>query len=84
MHFLAEADYHMTDNTPEKRPASRTTRYVLAIDLGSGGHKVAVVADNGEIVAAADEPVTTYLLPGGGPSRIRMNGGTALKKQLKK
>ncbi len=42
------------------------TRYVLAIDLGSGGHKVAIIADSGQVIASADEKITTYLLPGGG------------------
>jgi xylulokinase len=61
-----ECNIIMMENTPEVKPASHSTRFVLAIDLGSGGHKVAVVADTGEIVACANETVTTYLLPDGG------------------
>jgi xylulokinase len=41
-------------------------QYVLAVDLGTGGPKVAVVATNGRIVAHATEPVALYLLDGGG------------------
>jgi len=46
-------------------PTDRHT-YVLAIDLGSGGHKIALVSETGEVVASADEQVTTLMLPGGG------------------
>ncbi len=41
-------------------------RYVLAIDLGTGGPKVAVVSTAGRIVAHATEPVALHLLEGGG------------------
>lgn len=39
--------------------------HVLAIDLGTGGPKVALVAFGGEIVVAESEPVETQLGPGG-------------------
>jgi xylulokinase len=39
---------------------------VLAVDLGTGGPKVAVVAESGRIVAHATEPVPLHLLDGGG------------------
>ena len=42
------------------------TRYVLAIDLGSGGYKVALVADTGDVVARAGGSIRTLLLPDGG------------------
>ena len=42
------------------------TKYVLAIDLGSGSYKAAIVADTGDVVARAGENITTTLLPGGG------------------
>ncbi len=42
---------NMQDKTVAQ--ACDPTRYVLAIDLGSGGHKVAVVADTGEVIASA-------------------------------
>ncbi len=41
-------------------------QYVLAVDLGTGGPKVAVVSTTGRIVAHATEPVPLYLLDGGG------------------
>jgi len=41
-------------------------RYVLAIDLGSGGHKIALVSDTGHVVASASEKIATLMLPGGG------------------
>lgn len=40
--------------------------YVLAIDLGSGGHKIALISDTGDVVASADEQIATMMLPGGG------------------
>lgn len=39
---------------------------VLAIDLGGGSVKAAVVSDAGRIAAVSAEPVTTHLLPDGG------------------
>ena len=51
---------------PEETSALHSSRYILAIDLGSGGHKVALVADTGEVIASADGSVTTHLLPNGG------------------
>jgi xylulokinase len=41
-------------------------RYVLAVDLGTGGPKAAVVSAAGRIVAHASEPVALHLLDGGG------------------
>jgi len=41
-------------------------QYVLAVDLGTGGPKVAVVSSRGRIVAHATEPVALQLLDGGG------------------
>lgn len=40
--------------------------YVLAVDLGTGGPKVAVVGTSGRIVSSASEPVSLFLLEGGG------------------
>ncbi len=45
---------------------SRGEPCVLAVDLGTGGPKVAVVAESGRIVAHAAEPVPLHLLDGGG------------------
>ena len=42
------------------------SRYVLAIDLGTSGLKVAVVDDRGVVRAAAYEPLTTRHTPDGG------------------
>ena len=43
-----------------------TTECVLAIDLGTGGPKVALVGVDGTTVAWSSRPVTTRLIPGGG------------------
>jgi xylulokinase len=50
-------------------PASRRAHaggYVVAVDLGTGGPKVAVVSEQGRIVAHAFRPVALHLLPEGG------------------
>src|SRR5580693_2825216 len=47
-----------------ERPADDVV--VLAVDLGTGGPKAAVVSPTGRIVASASEPVALHLLPGGG------------------
>ncbi len=47
-------------------PRSDRRQFVLAIDLGSSGPKVALVADDGEMVAHARERVETFFLPEGG------------------
>ena len=56
----------MQNRQTAKRQDLEITRYALAIDLGSGGLKAAIVADSGEVVASAQEKITTYLLPRGG------------------
>jgi xylulokinase len=40
--------------------------YVLAVDLGTSGPKVALVSSRGDVAASATEPVSLQLLPGGG------------------
>jgi xylulokinase len=47
-------------------PALSDEDVVLAVDLGTGGPKVAIVSLRGKIVASAAEPVELDLLPGGG------------------
>ena len=39
-----------------------TAQYILSIDLGTGGPKVALVGDDGSIAASALRPVTTEML----------------------
>jgi xylulokinase len=43
-----------------------TERYVLAVDLGTSGAKVALVSSEGRIVSTARAGVDTLYLPGGG------------------
>jgi sugar (pentulose or hexulose) kinase len=56
----------MERESNERYADSSSARYILAIDLGSGGPKAAIVADDGEVLASAAEKVDTNLLPGGG------------------
>ena len=44
----------------------RGDRYVLAIDMGSGSVKTALVSNGGELAGTGFHPVDTQLLPGGG------------------
>jgi len=46
--------------------SSAADTFVLAVDLGTGGPKVALVSATGRIAASAFEPVGLQLLPGGG------------------
>ena len=46
--------------------SSPRPQYVLAIDLGTSGPKVAIVSERGEMVAHARETVPTYFLADGG------------------
>jgi len=52
--------------SPRAAAEPATEQYVLAVDLGTGGPKVAVVATSGRIVAHATEAVALHLLEGGG------------------
>ncbi len=52
------------NNEPKNAPNNE--RCVLAIDLGSGGPKVAVVTERGEILAHARGSVATLFVEGGG------------------
>ncbi len=45
---------------------SQGDRCVLAVDLGSGSAKVALVSKRGEVVASANRAIQTRQLPGGG------------------
>ncbi|HEY5026337.1 MAG TPA: FGGY-family carbohydrate kinase, partial [Acidimicrobiales bacterium] len=54
-----------TDCGPSAASSSEDV-FVLAVDLGTGGPKVAVVSPAGTIAASASEPVELHLLPGGG------------------
>ena len=56
----------MDTNAAGKKSVPSPTKHVLAIDLGSGGHKVALVADNGDVVASTEGNIETRLLPHGG------------------
>jgi xylulokinase len=65
---------------------SKPNRYVLAIDLGSGGPKVGVVDEQGNILASAAERTRTLFLPGGGaeqdPNEWWQAVSTAAKKAI--
>jgi len=56
----------MQTHGSEKASSLSDARYVLALDLGSGGPKAAIVSDGGQVIASAVEKTSTYLLPGGG------------------
>jgi xylulokinase len=74
----------MQDHASEKSSGSDSTRYVLAIDLGSGGHKAAIVSDNGKVVASAEENVETFLLPNGGGEQDAHQWWNGAKNAAKK
>ncbi len=59
---------HKPENPTDKSLSSRRhpQHFALAIDLGSGSVKAAVVTDAGRVMAVSAEPITTHLFPGGG------------------
>jgi xylulokinase len=52
--------------TPPAARADATTRYVLAVDLGTGGPKVGLVSTGGDVVAHTQGRTRLILLDGGG------------------
>lgn len=44
----------------------QSSKYVLAIDVGTGGPKVGLVNQAGQVVCSASAPVQLFFLPGGG------------------
>jgi xylulokinase len=74
----------MQGSHAEKKKAPEPTRYALALDLGSGGQKAAVVADTGDIVARAEEKITTRLLPGGGAEQDPADWWEAVRKTARR
>ena len=62
------------------KPPPQSTRYVLAIDLGSGGHKAAIVADSGEVVASAQGNIVTHILPHGGAEQDPLEWWNGVKQ----
>ena len=65
------------------RASQKSTRYVLAIDLGSGSLKAAVVSDCGKVVSSAESNITTYLMPDGGGEQDPVEWWSAAKQTAK-
>ena len=57
--------------------------YVLAIDLGTSGPKVALVSNHGEVVGRASEPVELLLSEGGGAEQDPHRWWTAIVSATK-
>ena len=74
----------MQTHGSEKANGLSDTRYVLALDLGSGGPKAAIVSDDGQVIASADEKTATYLLPGGGAEQDPEEWWTGIQKAARK
>ena len=53
-------------NEPQESAASGAAPYVMAIDLGTSGPKVAIVDASGEVLGHEFEDTPLYLHPGGG------------------
>jgi xylulokinase len=58
-------------------------RSVLAIDLGSGGPKVAVVSETGRILSHASESVLSLFTPGGGAEQDPADWWRAVDKAVR-
>ena len=60
------------------------SRYVLAMDLGSGGPKAAIVSAGGQVISSAVEKTSTHLLPGGGAEQDPQEWWNSAKKAARK
>ena len=74
---MSNVNIHAADRF-EKPP------YVLAIDLGSGAIKVALVSATGKIVASADEHISIFLMPDGGAEQDTDQWWDLARKTIKK
>lgn len=54
------------ETTAADAPGDRAVKYVLAVDLGTGGPKTAIVSTEGDVVAHEYHRNELILLPGGG------------------
>lgn len=62
---------------------STPPQHVLAIDLGSGGPKVILVSDRGEVIAHAKASTSTILLPDGGAEQSALEWWSATSQAAK-
>ncbi len=67
-----------------KKPGIESKRYVLAIDLGSGGHKAAIVSDTGEVIASTEDGLMTQMLPDGGAEQDPEEWWSGAKRAARK
>ncbi len=64
-------------------PSSKD-QHILAIDLGTGGSKVALVGVTGEIAAWELEPIPLILLPNGGAEQKPADWWNAIRKAIER
>ena len=55
--------------------ATENELYILAVDLGTGGPKVALISTDGDIVGHEFEKTELFLLPAVAQNRTRVVGG---------
>ncbi len=63
---------------------THTDKYILAIDLGTSGPKVALISTYGQVVASEFETTEIILLPHGGAEQKPDNWWTAIKTAIKR
>src|SRR5690242_19510410 len=59
-------------------------QYILAIDLGTSGCKVALVSTQGEIIGAENEALAIIFLPNGGAEQDPEAWWTAIKRATRR
>ena len=74
----------MQTHGSEKANGLSDTRCVLALDLGSGGPRAAIVFDGGQVIASVDEKTAPYLLPGGGAEQDPQEWWICIQKAARK
>lgn len=74
----------MPDGKKKPSPEKNGTRYVLAIDLGSGGPKAGIISDSGRVMSSASVKVPVELLPSGGAEQCPSAWWSGVKSAVKK
>jgi xylulokinase len=59
-------------------------KYVLAIDLGTGGPKIGLVNQKGQVVSSVTAPVQLFFLPGGGAEHDPIEWWSTITTCIKK
>src|SRR3990172_11817088 len=80
-------EYHRPGSTLTKLSKSRrimSGKFILAIDLGTSGPKVALVSTQGELIGSEFEETRVLYPPGGGAEQLPGEWWDAIQKACKR